>query len=196
MRSFQPSHCATRRKRRRAAVIFQAERQSREQFLGSHVETVYGKLTNDCRSFVRAEKLVDDAAALLPGLVPAVEELSQESERPLKDKDGLEVDQGIFLSHVLGHSSASRHLCHAMLLPSPKTLDRLTYFRKHGAIDLGTGRLSTPGVIGSKIESRCRVGATQGLLDYYHSGLVFDRTWRQVFFANGLAGLPWPCAAL
>ena len=24
-----------------------------------------------------------------------------------------------------------------------------------------------------------------------------NRTWRQVFFANGLlAGLPWPCAAL
>jgi thioesterase DpgC len=128
-----------------SSVIFQAERQSREQFLGSHVETVYGKLTNDCRSFVRAEKLVDDAAAFLPGLVPDAEVLAQESERLLKDKDGLEVDQGIFLSHVLGHSSTSRHLCHAMLLPRAETLDRLTYFRKHGAIDLGTAAVTRLG---------------------------------------------------
>lgn len=118
-------------------VIFQAERQARERFLGSHVETIYRKLTNNCRSFVRAERLVDDAAALLPGLVPNAQVLAQQSERLLKDKDSLEVDQGIFLSHVLGHSSASRHLCHAMLLPRPETLDRLSYFRKHGAIDLG-----------------------------------------------------------
>ena len=120
-----------------SGVIFQAERRARERFLGSHIDTVYRKLTNDCRNFVRAEKLVGDAAALLPGLVPDAELLAQESERPLKDKEGLEVDQGIFLSHVLGHSSASRHLCHAMLLPGPETLDRLPYFRKHGAIDLG-----------------------------------------------------------
>jgi thioesterase DpgC len=119
-------------------VIFQAEREAREQFLGSHVETIYRKLTNDCRSFVRAEKLVGDAAALLPGLVPDAKVLVQESERLLKDKDGIEVDQGIFLSHVLGHSSASRHLCHSMLLPRPESLDRLPYFRKHGTIDLGS----------------------------------------------------------
>jgi thioesterase DpgC len=119
------------------SIIFQAEREARERFLGSHVETIYRKLTNDCHSFVRAEKLVGDAAAFLPGLVPDAELLAQESGRLLKDKDGLEVDQGIFLSHVLGHSSASRHLCHAMLLHRPETPDRLTYFRKHGAIDLG-----------------------------------------------------------
>jgi len=63
-----------------SSVIFQAERQARERFLGVHVETIYRKLTNDCRSFVRAEKLVDDAAALLPELVPAAEALVQESE--------------------------------------------------------------------------------------------------------------------
>jgi thioesterase DpgC len=117
-------------------VIFQAERQARERFLGAHVEAVYRTLTNDCRRFVRADKLVADAAALLPGLVPDAEALAQESRRPLKEKDGLEVDQGIFFSHVLGHTSVSRHLCHAMLLPGPETLDRLPYFRKHGAIDL------------------------------------------------------------
>jgi len=120
-----------------SSIIFQAERQARERFLTFHVETVYRKLTNNYRRFVHVEKLVGDAAALLPGLVPAAEALAQESGRPLKDKDGLEVDQGIFFSHVLGHSLVGRHLCHAMLLPRPETLDRLPYFRKHGAIDLG-----------------------------------------------------------
>jgi thioesterase DpgC len=132
----------TKPKRNRAQaaaidVIFRAERHAREQFLRTHVETVYRKLTNDRRSFVRAEKLVGNAAALLPGLVPAAEALAQESERPLKEKDGLEVDQGIFFSHVLGCSSVSRHLCHAMLLPGPETLERLPYFRNHGVSDLG-----------------------------------------------------------
>lgn len=120
-----------------ADVIFQAERKSRERFLGFHVETIYRKLTNDYRNFVRVEKLVENAAVLLSGLVPEAEQLAQESERPLKAKDGLEVDQGIFLSHVLGHSSAGRHLCHAMLLPGPETLHHLPYFRKHGEIDFG-----------------------------------------------------------
>ena len=120
-----------------SSFIFQAERQARERFLGAHVEIIYRKLTNDCRSFVRAEKLVNDAAALLPGLVPAAEALAQERGRPLNEKDGLEVDQGIFFSHVLGHSSVGRHLCHAMLLPRPETLDRLPYLRECGAIDLG-----------------------------------------------------------
>src|ERR1017187_4214536 len=128
-----------------SSIIFQAERQAREQFLGSYVEAVYRKLTNNCRSFVRVEKLVGDAAALLPGLVPDAMVLMQESERLLKDKDGLEVDQGIFLSHVFGHSSASRHLCHTMLLPRPETLERLPYFRKHGAIDLGAAAVLRTG---------------------------------------------------
>jgi thioesterase DpgC len=128
-----------------SSVIFQVERQARERFLGAHVETVYRKLTNDCRSFVRAEKLVGNAAALLPGLVPAAEALAEESKRALKEKDGLEVDQGIFLSHVLGHSSAGRHLCHAMLLPRPETSDRLPYFRERGAIDLGAAAVLRTG---------------------------------------------------
>jgi thioesterase DpgC len=118
-------------------IIYKAERDAREQFLGCHVETIYRKLTNDCHSFARADKLLGDAAVFLPGLVPDADLLAQERSRALKDKESFEVDQGIFLSHVLGHRGVARHFCHAMLLPRPETVERLFHFRKHGAIDLG-----------------------------------------------------------
>ena len=41
------------------------------------------------------------------------------------DKDGLEVDQGIFLSQVLGDPLAGTHLCHAMLLPREESHELL-----------------------------------------------------------------------
>jgi (3,5-dihydroxyphenyl)acetyl-CoA 1,2-dioxygenase len=128
-----------------AGRILQVERQARERFLAAHVETVYRKLTNDCRSFVRAAKLVDDAAGLLPGLVPAADALRRESERALKDKEGIEVDQGLFFSHVLGHPTAGRHLCHAMLLPRPETSARLAHFGRRGVADLGAAAVQRMG---------------------------------------------------
>jgi enoyl-CoA hydratase/carnithine racemase len=115
------------------------------RFLATHVETVYRKLTNECRNFVRAEKLVCDAATLLPGLVPAAEALRQESERVLKDKDGIEVDQGLFFSHVFGHRTIGRHLCHAMLLPRSVTLTRLADFVQCGSADLGAAAVERMG---------------------------------------------------
>ncbi|MBI4275740.1 MAG: hypothetical protein HY659_13685, partial [Rhizobiales bacterium] len=96
-------------------MLHRVERQSREEFLGSHVEAVYRGLTADYRNFVRIEQLVFDAAALMPGLTPSREVLARDSEYPLKDQDGLAVDQGIFLAHIFAHQTAGRHLLHAMM---------------------------------------------------------------------------------
>jgi thioesterase DpgC len=143
----QLSKKATRNPNEAAAneLIHQKEREVREHFLDAHVEKLYDKLTNRCSKFLRVEQLVTEAAQIVPGLVPSAEALAAERGRLLKDKEGLEIDHGILLSHVLAHPGAGRHLCHAMLLPRAETLDLLERFAKDGSIDLGTVSVSKAG---------------------------------------------------
>src|SRR5258708_2352739 len=99
------------------ARIRRCERDARQRFLDRHAETLYRRLTDDLRRFVRVEHLVYDAASELPGIAPTREAVAQESALPLSEKEGVEIDQGIFLSRVLAQSPAGQHLCHAILLP-------------------------------------------------------------------------------
>lgn len=122
-------------------LIFEAERAAREQFLAAHVEHVYGKLTNDGRHFVRAEKLVYDASRAFPGLTPTHHMVARDDAKTLAEKDGVEIDQGLFLSHVLGHQRTGRHLLHAMMLPRAETAELFPQFIKRGEIDLGAARV-------------------------------------------------------
>src|ERR1700740_3448455 len=82
-----------------AELITRTSRQARDGFLDLHVEMLYRTLTKDYGSFVRVEELAFDAAAV-PGLVPTRAQVALESGLPQKDKEGLEIDQGIFLSRV------------------------------------------------------------------------------------------------
>jgi thioesterase DpgC len=61
------------------------------------------------------------------------------AERALlqKDKDGVEIDQGLFLAAVLAHPRAGAHLVHAMLRPLPEAEERLAAFQREGVADLG-----------------------------------------------------------
>jgi (3,5-dihydroxyphenyl)acetyl-CoA 1,2-dioxygenase len=126
-------------------LILREERGARERFLTVHVESVYRKLTKDFGRFVRVEELVYDAATAVPGLVPTAQAVGQEAGQSLKGKDGLEIDQGILLSHVFARAACGRHLCHAMLLPRPETPEHLAHFVKHGSIELGAAAVSRIG---------------------------------------------------
>jgi thioesterase DpgC len=126
-------------------LIRRVDRDARERFLDRHVETLYRQLTDDLRRFVRLEDLVYAAASHLPGIVPTREAVAQESALPLKDKEGVEIDQGIFLSRVLAQPAAGRHLCHAMLLPRREATERLAEFVARGAIDLGAASVQRVG---------------------------------------------------
>jgi thioesterase DpgC len=119
-----------------AAAINAAARQARERFLRNHVEAVYDALTGRRARFVRVEQLVTQAAAIVPGLVPDAGQLAVEAIRLQCDKDGIEIDQGLLLSAVLGHAACGRHLCHAMLLPRPEAEALLPQFQKGGVIEL------------------------------------------------------------
>jgi len=128
-----------------AAAIVSRDRVAREKFLGAHVEQIYRRLTGDFAKFVRVEHLVRDAAAVAPGLVPDDGELSRENSLQQRHKDGAEIDQGLFLSHVLAHPAAGMHLCHAMLLPLPETLEHGRHFAERGKLALDGATLERRG---------------------------------------------------
>ena len=128
-----------------AAAVFRKARETRERFLRQHAEAVYAAVTHDFSRFVRIEELVLAAADTIPGLAPTRQQIAAEVDTIQRDKDGLEIDQGILLAHVLGHERAGRHLCHAMLLAHPGTAEHLARFAASGAIDLGPVRLERRG---------------------------------------------------
>jgi thioesterase DpgC len=128
-----------------AATILAAARESRERFLSAHAENLYEELTDRRSRFVRLEDLVFAAAAAIPGLTPTEEEVAAEAALNQADKDGVEIDQGIFLANVLASWPAGRHLCHAMLLPRPESAELLAKFAVDGALELGPVRLERRG---------------------------------------------------
>ena len=124
----------------RAAAIY-----TRTRFLQAHADTIYDKLTANRSRFVRVEQLVVDAAKLVPGLVPAPKDIAAEKGTLQRDKEGLEIDQGLFISAVLRSQRSGTHLCHAMLLPRDELIDLLPKFMKDGAIELPGGSIERRG---------------------------------------------------
>jgi enoyl-CoA hydratase/carnithine racemase len=128
-----------------AAMILFRCRDARENFLKRHADTVYHKLTKNLGEFVRVEELVDDVARLVPGLTPTRKQIEAESHLMQSEKDGVEIDHGIFLAQVLAVPAAGMHLCQAMLKPKPEAFDRLHEFAKKGVADLGPARVERRG---------------------------------------------------
>jgi thioesterase DpgC len=128
-----------------AETVLRVGRASREAFMRSHAETLYDALTKNRTVLVRAEPLVYEAAKLVPGLVPTREDVAAESELMQRDKDGVEIDQGIFFANILARRKIGAHFCHAMLLPKPESVARLPELSAKGAIDLGTASVARHG---------------------------------------------------
>jgi (3,5-dihydroxyphenyl)acetyl-CoA 1,2-dioxygenase len=120
----------------------------REDFLRAHVDEVYDELTDGFTKPLRDEQLLEAAADRFPGLVPSREDLAAEAERRLADKRGVEIAQGLFLSHVLSSSRAGAHLVWAMLRPTAEALERIDDFRASGVADLGTAEVRREGKAG------------------------------------------------
>ena len=126
-------------------AIFAACRRSRDRFLVAHAAEVYSELTDGRKRLLRIEELVDRAAKAFPGLVPSADEVRAESALDQRDKDGVEIDQGVFLSRVLADERSGLHLCHAMLLPRPESAEHAATFAAQGVLDLGPARLERKG---------------------------------------------------
>ncbi len=128
-----------------ASVILQDCRRARERFLARHADAIYRKLTKNLADFIRVEKLVDDAAKLVPGLTPTRKQVAAESALMQSEKDGVEVDQGIFLAQVLARPDTGMHLCEAMLNPKLESVERAGEFIKTGVVDFGPARVERRG---------------------------------------------------
>ncbi|MGA7490785.1 MAG: enoyl-CoA hydratase/isomerase family protein [Xanthobacteraceae bacterium] len=119
-----------------AELIQDRSREARVRFLKRHGDAVYDALTVRRSRFVRVEDLVIRAAGVVPGLVPTAQDIAAEDGSLQRDKSGLEIDQGLFLSAVLGSERSGRHLCHAMLLPRPEAQALLPQFERDGMVKL------------------------------------------------------------
>jgi len=129
----------------RAGALLAEGREAREQFLSHHAEAVYRKLTKNLTTFLRLDELVYAAGVLVPGLTPLRQAVADELDKLQSAKDGLEIDQGIFLAHVLAQAETGLHLCEAMLQPKPEALEHAAAFAADGAIDFGPARVERRG---------------------------------------------------
>ena len=114
-------------------------RADRVQLLHRQVDAIYDTLTQNRTKFLRVEELVDAASKQFPGLVPTREQIAAEEGFLQRDKTGLEIDQGLFLSAVLRSLRSGTHLCHAMLLPVAKAQELLPKFASDGVVELPGG---------------------------------------------------------
>ena len=119
-----------------ASGLLAAARTSRERFLKAHGGALYDRLTRGRTHFLRINALLEGAVAAAPGLVPDAETLRDENARNQSEKDGHEVDQGLFLHQMLADPVSGEHLCHAMLLPRAESRELLPKFLRDGRIDL------------------------------------------------------------
>ena len=110
-----------------------------------HAATLYREICADGRLSPRIDEVLRSAALRLPGILPSEPELAEESARMQQDKDGLELHQGIFVSHVLADRACGSHLIRAMLRPLPQSLALLEEFVRTGHADLGTVRVEVEG---------------------------------------------------
>ncbi|GAA3211143.1 (3,5-dihydroxyphenyl)acetyl-CoA 1,2-dioxygenase DpgC [Actinocorallia longicatena] len=117
-----------------AAAEHTALRVFRTRFMAAHTDEVYAGLTAGRAVGLRIEELVEAAAAAFPGLVPTAAQLADERSRRQSDKEGREIDQGIFLRAVLASPVAGPHLVEAMLRPTPRALDLLPDFLRTGVL--------------------------------------------------------------
>jgi thioesterase DpgC len=111
-------------------------------FLDEHADAVYDGITDGRRQHLRLAELAEAAAIGFPGLVPTQGQLAAERIRPQGEKEGLEIDQGIFFSRVLRSPSAGPHLLTAMLRPTSRAVRMLPEFSRTGTADLGSVRLN------------------------------------------------------
>jgi (3,5-dihydroxyphenyl)acetyl-CoA 1,2-dioxygenase len=121
---------------------------TRHEHLRENVESIYADLTDGLRRSLRVSELVYSAAERFPGLLPTRAAIDAERGLCQKDKQGLEIEQGVFVAHVLADPRTGMHLMHSMSQPKPDALSCLEDFRRVGSIDLGPMRVDRDANVG------------------------------------------------
>ncbi|MEU5264274.1 (3,5-dihydroxyphenyl)acetyl-CoA 1,2-dioxygenase DpgC [Amycolatopsis sp. NPDC021455] len=127
--------------REAAASALDGIRAMRADYVAAHAEAIYDELTGRRARSLRIDELVRAAARAFPGLVPTDEQMAAERARPQAEKEGREIDQGIFLRGILRADRAGPHLLDAMLQPTPRALKLLPAFTESGVVQMEAVRL-------------------------------------------------------
>lgn len=112
------------------------------------VASLYRELSDALRRPMRVAELVYAAADRQPDVLPTRAAMAAEREKLQKDKQGLEIDQGLFVAQVLADPTLGRHLMHSMAQPRAEALERLGDFQRMGSVDLGPVRVDRDGSLG------------------------------------------------
>jgi (3,5-dihydroxyphenyl)acetyl-CoA 1,2-dioxygenase len=124
-------------------------RQVKEACFRRHAPAMYADVTANRTRPLRVSEVVYGAAERFSGLLPTRAQIAAERAlRRQSAKEGLEIDQGFFIAHVLADKAAGNHLIHAMLLPKREATDRIAEFRRTGFADLGSATVERKGKIG------------------------------------------------
>jgi (3,5-dihydroxyphenyl)acetyl-CoA 1,2-dioxygenase len=121
-----------------AAWVLATARHARTAFMARHADRIYDELTRERRDRPVLADLSYAAADRFPGLVPTRAQLAVENQYAQRDKEGLEIDQGIFFQGVLGSPRAGRHLMDTMRMSGARAGELRDQFGRDGVIDLDT----------------------------------------------------------
>ena len=133
-----------------ARVIRERLRNVKYEFFGRYAADIYDEVTERCSLPLRLTEVLYAAAGRFPMLLPTRQAI--EAERALMQqgvKEGLEIDQGLFLAHLLNDARCGTHLIRSMLMPKQEALNRIDEFRNTGVIDLGVAKAERRGQVGT-----------------------------------------------
>ncbi|ANN20055.1 enoyl-CoA hydratase [Amycolatopsis orientalis] len=116
-------------------------RAARTEYVEAHAEEIYDRLTDGRTRSLRLDELVRAAASAYPGLVPTEAQMAAERSRRQAEKEGREIDQGIFLRGILNAPKAGPHLLDAMLRPTARALELLPEFVETGVVRMEAASL-------------------------------------------------------
>jgi len=130
-------------------ALKQAVRFAKEAFFRRHASAIYDAVTEDRTIPLRVSELVYDAADRFPGLLPTRKQI--DGERALKKqiaKEGLEIDQGLFLAYALADERCGMHLIHSMMRPKREAQELLAEFKRAGTVKIGHTTVRRDGNVG------------------------------------------------
>ncbi|MBC8258475.1 MAG: enoyl-CoA hydratase/isomerase family protein [SAR324 cluster bacterium] len=144
------------------------------KFTRTHRSRIFAEARKSCKRPFRLEALAESAAELCPGVYPSLVELGAEQSLFLRDKDGLELHQGMLFSQWFSDEEIGNILIRDMRQPLPESLDRVDELLKTNVLDLEYARIEIYGEVATiflknanylNAEDDSTLGATETAVD-------------------------------
>jgi thioesterase DpgC len=124
-----------------ARRITEAMSEARSKFVRIHGGEVYRTLRERAGKPLRVEDLAYAAGESFPGLVPVRQDVLEELALPQREKEGIELAQGILFSEWLRDEDTGNRIMRDMRLAKEESLALFPEFERTGFVDLGQARI-------------------------------------------------------